>query len=140
MNDKRLFIGGANTSTSTAAAVQLNDKSIKILQNIIKNGLRSKYDKTERALSSSIERVASKLYAKELIGEAVKDKPDFSKIASGFNSILEFKSTKDEIEDLCQMFLESISSEGGPAKECAKDLKREWKQKAKENLSIELNI
>ena len=118
----------------------MDDSSIEILRRIIKDGLTSKYAKTERALSASIGRVAPQLFAKGLISKAVKNNPDFGEIVHEFESGLEFKSTKAEIEDLCKKFLDSISSEGGPAKECAKDLEREWKQKAKENLGIELNI
>ena len=109
----------------------MNDRSIKTLRKIIKDGLRSKYAITEKALSSSIGGVASQLYAKGLISEAVKNNANFGEIVCEFESGLELKSTKAEIEDRCQKFLDSISSEGGPAEECAKALADEWKLKAK---------
>lgn len=83
--------------------------------------------------------VATEMYSVGLISEAVKDAPTYDSMIREFVAGMNSKRTVSKLEEHCQLFLESLSSQGGPVNAEAKVLAEDWKEEVTK-LDISFNV
>ena len=90
-------------------------------------------------LSSCLSNVTAQMFAKELITKSVYNNPTYKSVVNDYENGMKFKSIS-ELENHCQLFLDSLSSEGGPVKSVAKAIAKQWKDEINTELGITLNL
>ena len=89
--------------------------------------MRRHYVKLKGATETCQSTVADQMYSKDLINQEVRDKPSFEKFEKEFLNCMSLLGCKiNEIEQNCKLFLLCIASAGGPAKNAAISLAKEW--------------
>ena len=66
------------------------------------------------------------MYSRNLISYAVYKAPTYGSMIGEFQNGMEFQGSVAELENHCQLFLESLSSQGGQVERAAKHLEEEW--------------
>ena len=83
--------------------------------------------------------VSTEMYSLGLISEAVKDAPTYDSMIREFVAGMNSKRTVSKLEKHCQLFLGSLSSQGGPVNDEAKVLAEDWKEEVTK-LGISFNV
>ena len=91
----------------------------------IKEILRSHYANIQQATRNCLERVASQLYAKNIITAEVRDSQSYSKVVGEFESKISLITDMSQLKSHCQVLLECIS-QGGPTDNVVRELAAEW--------------
>ena len=86
----------------------------------------------ERSASS----FAAKLFAKGIIGRAVRKSKMYSEMYDAFDDWLTLKKTVKEVESHCEIFLECLSELGGTAKGAAQNLRTAWHEAVQKEFKI----
>lgn len=102
---------------------------------ILKGALQKQSANLSRLLSDCLRDVALEMYAKELITKSVYQNPTYISLINDFENGMVFKDISG-LQNHCQLFLDSLSSQGGPVKSAAKVIAENWKNE----ISIELKI
>uniref|UniRef100_A0A1X7T3S2 Death domain-containing protein n=1 Tax=Amphimedon queenslandica TaxID=400682 RepID=A0A1X7T3S2_AMPQE len=72
-------------------------------------------------------KVATELYSKNLINKEVRHSPTFDKIEIDFSAMVSlYKGDAKKMMEVCSLFIECLSTAGGPAQEEAIALARDW--------------
>ena len=98
--------------------------------------IRTNYAGLSKTLKSNIPAIAKEMYARGLLSEAVKDHPTYDSLMREFEAGLNFKKTVKAIEEHCQSFIASVSSQKGPAESHARAIADEWKDGVMKELKI----
>uniref|UniRef100_A0A1X7TBH8 Uncharacterized protein n=1 Tax=Amphimedon queenslandica TaxID=400682 RepID=A0A1X7TBH8_AMPQE len=77
-------------------------------------------------LQFSLEDVANKLFEVHMIPPKVQQLPTYDAISTCFVSMMSLLDSKSDLEEHCMMFLEALSSVGGPIERVAKRLQEKW--------------
>ena len=80
------------------------------------------------------------MYSRNLIADAVNEAPTFGSMIGEFQNGMQFQGSVVELEKHCQLFLDSLSSQGGPVERAAIHLAEEWKKNVNEEFGIPLNL
>ena len=83
--------------------------------------------------------VVTQMYAKGLITEPVYCNPTYQSVMKDYENGMKFK-TVPELEKHCQLFLDCLSSQGGPVKDAAKAIAEYWKDEINKELGVKLNL
>ena len=90
-------------------------------------------------LSSCLTDVATEMFAKKLITKHVYNNPTYRSVMNDYENGMNFKSIF-ELEKHCQLFLDSLSSQGGPVESAAKVIVEQWKDEINKEIGITLNF
>ena len=96
---------------------------IKVLRDIIQKNYSCLSDATEGCLK----KIAEQMYSKRLVSKTVQTSPTFDSVMSEFEASLQISNSIQQIEKNCNQFVQSLSSQGGPAQAAAKNLVEQWK-------------
>ena len=110
------------------------------IRRTLKEVLKKKFASLSRSLKDTLSYVAAEMYSKGLISEAVKDNPTYDSMIREFEAGLQFLESVSEVENHCQLFLECLSSQGGPAVGAAKVLAKDWNDEVNKSCGILLNL
>ena len=77
-------------------------------------------------LESSLKEIANKLFEAKIVAQQVQKSPTYDAIASSFLSLMKILNSKSDLEKHCVMFLEALSSVGGPIEHVAECLQEKW--------------
>uniref|UniRef100_A0A1X7TFK7 Uncharacterized protein n=1 Tax=Amphimedon queenslandica TaxID=400682 RepID=A0A1X7TFK7_AMPQE len=116
-----------------------SESSKKACKTTVKSVMRAHYYKLKEVTENCLQKVADKLYSKGLINREVRRMPTFNKIDIEFSALISLHTDHDnisELEKICSSFLSCIASVGGPAKEEAIALARDWKNRIFKNHQI----
>lgn len=97
---------------------------LSIARKRIKDALHSNYDTIENATRSSLHKIASQLYAKNIITE-VQESINYSSIIQQFNATINLANDVPDLKLLCEVFMKCIC-QGGPTDGIVKILAVEW--------------
>uniref|UniRef100_A0A1X7T146 Death domain-containing protein n=1 Tax=Amphimedon queenslandica TaxID=400682 RepID=A0A1X7T146_AMPQE len=93
----------------------------------VKQVLRSHYSKLMESTETCLLKVASELYSKNLINKEVRHSPTFDKIEIDFSAMVSLhKGDAKKMMEVCSLFIDCLSTAGGPAQEEAIALARDW--------------
>uniref|UniRef100_A0A1X7T0W4 Death domain-containing protein n=2 Tax=Amphimedon queenslandica TaxID=400682 RepID=A0A1X7T0W4_AMPQE len=93
----------------------------------VKQVLRSHYSKLMETTETCLLKVASELYSKNLINKEVRHSPTFDKIEIDFSAMVSlYKGDAQKMMEVCSLFIDCLSTAGGPAQEEAMALARDW--------------
>ena len=106
---------------------------------ILKRVLQEQSGDLTDLLSGCLPNVATQMYSKGLITDPVYSNPTYKSIMKDFKNGMKFK-TVPELEKHCQLFLDCLSSQGGPVQAAAKALAGCWKDEINKELGIILNL
>ena len=91
-------------------------------------------------LSRCLSRVSAAMYSKRLISESVRDSPTVYSVIGEFESGMNLVNNISKLQKHCQLFLQCLSSEGGPTKLAAQKLCQEWVDEVKRKCDISLDL
>ena len=109
------------------------------VREILKRVLREQSADLTDLLYGCLPNVAAQMYAKRLITDAVYRNPTYPTIMNDYENGMKYKSIS-ELEKHCQLFLDSLSSQGGPVQAAAKAIAGYWKDEINKELGIKLNL
>ena len=110
------------------------------LRRIITEVIRTNYADLSKTLKSNILAIAKEMYSKGLLSESVKDCPTYDSLMREFEAGLNFKKTVKAIEEHCQSFIVSVSSQKGPAESHARAIADEWKDGVMKELKFTFKV
>ena len=90
-------------------------------------------------LSGCLQDVATEMYAKKLITKSVFQNPTYISLINDYENGMMFKDISG-LENHCQLFLDSLSSQGGPMENAAKAIAVYWKNEISNELKITLTL
>ena len=102
--------------------------------------LQNQYAVLDRTLRANLRNVATEMFSRNLIADAVNEAPTYGSMIGEFQNGMQFQGSVAELEKHCQLFLECLSSQGGPVERAAKYLVEEWKKNVNEEFGISLNL
>ena len=105
----------------------------------MKGALQKQSANLSRSLSGCLREVATEMYAKELITKSVHQNPTYISLINDFENEMVFKDISG-LENHCQLFLDSLSSQRGPVKSAAKVIAENWKSEISNELKITLTL
>ena len=80
------------------------------------------------------------MYSKRLISESVRDSPTVYNVIGEFESGMRLADSISKLQEHCQLFLQCLSSEGGPTKLAAQKLCQDWIEEVKKQCDISLDL
>ena len=80
------------------------------------------------------------MYSKRLISESVRDNPTVYSVVGEFESGMRLINNISKLQEHCQLFLQCLSSEGGPMKLAAQKLCQDWIEEVKKTCDISLDL
>ena len=98
------------------------------------------YETLSDALRFCLEDVAKDMFSKGLISESTMTTPNYDTVINEFKTGMKEKEDIPQLEKHCQLFLTSLSSQGGPAEAVAEDLAEQWKEEVQRELNISLSL
>ena len=107
---------------------------------VLKSVLTSHFADLSNQLSRCLPRVSAVMYSKRLISESVKKSPTIDNVIDEFESGMRLANNISNLQEHCQLFLQCLSSEGGPTKLAAQKLCRDWMEEVKKQCYISLNL
>ena len=88
------------------------------------------------ATEGCLKKIAEQMHSKGLVSRAVQISPTFDNVMSEFEATLQITNSIQQIEEKCNQFVQSLSSQGGPAQVAATNLVEQWKH----NINREFNL
>ena len=118
----------------------IDKSSSKNVYRKVKQVLRSHYSKLMESTNNCLLEVASQLYSKNLITKQVIHSPTFGKIEIDFSAMVSvYQGDTKKMMEVCSLFIECLSTAGGPAQEEAMALARDWEKEVfKDQVSFSL--
>ena len=110
----------------------------KRVRRILENVLRKRFSDLSKATKKCISEIAADMYSKNLISETVKDSPNYNDVIHEFVADMSFKNNVLALEDHCRLFLDCLINGGGPAKQAAYCLAKDWEQDVLREANISL--
>ena len=107
---------------------------------VLKSVLTSHFSDLSNQLSRCLSRVSAAMYSKRLISESVRDSPTVYNVIGEFESGMKLASNISKLQERCQLFLQCLSSEGGPTKLAAQKLCQDWMEEVKKQCDISLDL
>uniref|UniRef100_A0A1X7T1L7 Uncharacterized protein n=1 Tax=Amphimedon queenslandica TaxID=400682 RepID=A0A1X7T1L7_AMPQE len=115
--------------------------SSKNVYQTVKQILQSHFSKLVAITETCLIEVANELYSKNLINREVRRLPTFDKIEVEFSAMLSlYMEDAKKTEELCSLFLDCLSTVGGPAQEEAFALARDWENEVLKNHKVVLSL
>uniref|UniRef100_A0A1X7TSU4 Uncharacterized protein n=1 Tax=Amphimedon queenslandica TaxID=400682 RepID=A0A1X7TSU4_AMPQE len=99
---------------------------IKTAKQKIKQVMNENHSDFADILESSLKDIANKLFEAKIVAQQVQKSPTYDAIASSFLSLMKILDSKSALEKHCMMFLEALSSVGGPIERVAECLQEKW--------------
>ena len=109
------------------------------VREILKRVLQGQSADLNDLLYGCLPNVAIQMRAKGLITEPVFRNPTYKSVMNDYENGMKFK-TVPKLEEHCQLFLDSLSNQGGPVKAAAKAIAGYWKDEINKELGIILNL
>lgn len=109
------------------------------VREILKRVLQEQSADLADLLSGCLSNFATQMYSRKLITDPVYSNPTYKSIMKDFKNGMKFK-TVPELEKHCQLFLDCLSSQGGPVQAAAKAIAQCWKDEINKELDIILNL
>ena len=92
-------------------------------------------------LKPCLPQVAAEMYSYKLISKSVRDSPTVHSVINEFENVMQFiKEDISKLQKHCQLFLQCLSSEGGPTKLAAQKLCQDWIGEVKKQCNISLDL
>ena len=91
-------------------------------------------------LESSLKEIANKLFEADIVTRQVQKSPTYDAIASSFLSLMKILNSKSDLEKHCMVYLEALSSVGGPIKFVANLLREKWTAALEGALQFEQSV
>ena len=114
-----------------------SDEVHKVLKRILTNH----FDHLSGHLQPCLQRVANRMYQHELITKSVQDSPTVHNMIDQFQYAMQIlKGDISKLQEHCQLFLQCLSSEGGPTKLAAQKLCQDWMEEVKKQCDISLDL
>ena len=104
-----------------------NIDDIKAVIKVLKDTIQRNYSNLSDATEGCLKKIAEQMYSKGLVSKAVQTSPTFDSVMSQFEVTLQISNSIQQIEEKCNQFVQSLSSQGGPAQEAATNLVEQWK-------------
>ena len=114
----------------------IDDVNIKAVIKILRDVIQRNYSNLSDATEGSVKKIAEQMYSKGLVSKAVQISPTFDSVMSQFEVTLQISNSIQQIEKNCNQFVQSLSSQGGPAQAAAKNLVEQWK----DNINSQFNV
>ena len=81
------------------------------------------------------------MFSHELISRSVRDSPTVHSVINEFENATQYlEEDISKLQEHCQLFLQCLSSEGGPMKLAAKKLCQDWMEEVKKQCDISLDL
>ena len=109
------------------------------VREILKKVLQEQSTDLTDLLYGCLPNVVTQMYAKRLITEPVYRNPTYQSVMNDYENGMKCKSFS-ELENHCQLFLDSLFSQGGQLKAAAKAIAEYWKDEINKELGIKLNL
>jgi hypothetical protein len=93
----------------------------------IKRVLQNNHAKLNKLPKTSLKSLAAHLYTNGVINEEMKANPSMDEIIDEFESGLEFKKRKQDMEDHCAKFFKAFTDTGGSYAIAAEEMEKEIK-------------
>ena len=93
----------------------------------MKDIIQRNYSNLSGATKGCLKEIAEQMYSKGLVSRAVQTSPTFDSVMSEFEVTLQISNSIQQIEEKCNQFVKSLSSQGGPAQTAATNLVEQWK-------------
>ena len=110
------------------------------INKVLKNVLTSHFANLSNQLSRCLSRVSAAMYSKRLISESVRDSPTVYNVIGEFESGMRLADGISKLQEHCQLFLQCLSSEGGPMKSAVQKLCQDWIVEVKNQCNISLDL
>ena len=108
---------------------------------ILKIVLTKYFAHLNEQLKSCLPQVAAEMYSHQLITKSVRDSPTVRSVIDEFENAMKLmKGDVSKLQEHCQLFLQCLSSEGGPAKLAAQKLCQDWMDEVKKQCGISLDL
>ena len=91
-------------------------------------------------LESSLKDIANKLFEANIVTRQVQKSPTYDAIASSFLAIMNLLDSKSDLEKHCMVYLEALSSVGGPIEFAANLLREKWTTALEGALQFEQSV
>ena len=119
----------------------LGTSSSKNVCRTVKQVLRSHYAKLMESTETCLSKLASELYSKNLINKEVRHSPTFEKIEIDFSAMVSlYKGDAKKMMEVCSLFIECVSTAGGPAQEEAIALARDWENEVFKDHQVSFSL
>ena len=112
--------------------------TIKEVRKVLKDVLTTQplSDQLSRCLSE----VADEMYRHKLISKSVRNKPTVHNVIDEFESGMGLIDDIPKLWEHCQLFLQCLSSQGGPIEVAAQKLGKTWVEEVKKKCDISLDL
>ena len=80
------------------------------------------------------------MYSHGLISQATKDTRNFDDLMREFKAVMNFIQDGHKLIKHCQLFLQSLVKQGGPLKDAASGIAKEWSVIIKQKLNIDIDF
>ena len=112
--------------------------TIKEVRKVLKDVLTTQplSDQLSRCLSE----VADEMYRHKLISKPVRNKPNFHNVIDEFESGMMLIDDISKLWKHCQLFVQCLSSQGGPIEVAAQKLGKTWVEEVKKKCDISLDL
>ena len=153
MSDKE---NGENTSTSAESSIEglftlynngiiiviigTTELTVKQVKKILKDILLSHFAGLSDQLRLCLHQVTTKMYSCALISKSVRDSPTVYSVIDEFENGLQYKDDVLKLQEHCQLFLQCLSSEGGPMTLAAKKLCQDWMEEINKQCNVNLDL
>ena len=107
---------------------------------MLKGVLTSHFADLSNQLSRCLPQISATMYSKRLISESVRKSPAIDKLIDEFESGMRLASNIPKLQEHCQLFLQCLSSEGGPTELAAQKLCQDWIEEVKKECDILLDL
>ena len=91
-------------------------------------------------LSRCLSEVADEMYRHKLISKPVRNKPTVHDVIDEFENGMVLIDDIPELWEHCQIFLQCLSSQGGPIEVAAQKLGKMWVEEVKKKCDISLDL
>ena len=111
----------------------------KLLDNLgrcIRETHTSLYSDISESVEGNMDKFTEELFAKSIIGKAVRKSKDYSRVTDEFWAGLPWKKNVKDIESHCINFLESLQAVGPTGQGAADELGKKWQTEVQKKLSI----
>ena len=114
----------------------IDDIDIKAVIKVLRDIIQRNYSNLSDATEGCLKKIAEQMYCKGLVSKAVQISPTFDSVMSQFEATLQISNSIQQIEKNCNQFVQSLSSQSGPAQAAAKNLVEQWK----DNINRQFNL
>ena len=125
-----------SSNIASANATEKNE-----VHKVLKRILTAHFAHLTDHLKPCLQDVAAEMYSRKLISKSVRDSPTAHSVIDEFENAMQFiREDISKLQGHCQLFLQCLSSEGGPMKLAAQKLCRDWIDEVKKKCHISLDF